>query len=377
MGSFGVTGHHDEARASGSGVTVGRSGASFGVVSFCDRDYWPLNTCLYATDFHGNDPRFAYYLLKSIDFGRYNSGSAQPSLNRNFIRDIPVRVPPLPEQRHIARTLGGLDDKIELNLRMNRTLESIARAIFKSWFVDFDPVRRKMEGGEVGLPLDLDSLFPGSFEPSSLGPLPSGWKISEIGQEVSVVGGSTPSTGVLEYWNGDVHFATPRDLAALSSPVLLETERLVTQAGAATISSGILSPGAVLMSSRAPIGYLAINEVPVCVNQGFVAMKCDRSLPNFYVLHWARSNMDAIVGNANGTTFLEISKRNFRPLPVVVPPESLLRRFLDVAKSLHERVVVNLRDNIALAEMRDAVLPRLVSGHLRVLSGVHDRQSGG
>ncbi len=111
MGSFGVTGHHDEARASGPGVTVGRSGASFGVVSFCDRNYWPLNTCLYATDFHGNDPRFAYYLLKSIDFGRYNSGSAQPSLNRNFIRDIPIRVPPR-RQRHIARTLGGLDDKM-------------------------------------------------------------------------------------------------------------------------------------------------------------------------------------------------------------------------------------------------------------------------
>jgi len=143
LGSFGVTGWHDKARAAGPGVTVGRSGASFGVVSYSPVDYWPLNTTLYVIDFHGNDPRFAYYFLKQFDFRTYNSGSAQPSLNRNFIHPIPVDVPPLPEQRTIAHILGTLDDKIELNRRMNETLEEMARALFKSWFVDFDPVHAK------------------------------------------------------------------------------------------------------------------------------------------------------------------------------------------------------------------------------------------
>jgi type I restriction enzyme S subunit len=149
LGSFGVTGHHDTAIVKGPGVTVGRSGASFGVVSYTAMGYWPLNTVLYVTDFHGNDERFAYYFLRSIDFTRFNSGSAQPSLNRNYIHPIPVVVPPVPEQRAIAHILGTLDDKIELNRRMNETLEAMARAVFKSWFLDFDPVRAKTCGGNL------------------------------------------------------------------------------------------------------------------------------------------------------------------------------------------------------------------------------------
>lgn len=144
--SFGVTGWHDEARAEGPGVTVGRSGASFGVVTYSPVDYWPLNTALYVTNFHGNDERFAYYFLKQFDFRAYNSGSAQPSLNRNFIHPIPIDIPPLPEQRAIAQVLGTLDDKIELNRRMNEALEAMARTLFKSWFVDFEPVRAKARG---------------------------------------------------------------------------------------------------------------------------------------------------------------------------------------------------------------------------------------
>src|SRR3990172_8827320 len=134
IGSFGVTGYHDTPKAKGPGVTVGRSGASFGVVTYSPVDFWPHNACLYVIDFHGNDERFAYYFLKSLDFSGFNSGSAQPSLNRNFIHPIPVTIPPLPEQRAIAHILGVLDDKIELNRRMNATLESMARALFKQWF---------------------------------------------------------------------------------------------------------------------------------------------------------------------------------------------------------------------------------------------------
>ncbi|MGB5687623.1 MAG: restriction endonuclease subunit S, partial [Candidatus Electrothrix sp.] len=140
LGSFGITGWHNEAKAEGPGVTVGRSGASFGVVSYSPVNYWPLNTALYVRDFHGNDPKFSFYFLKSLDFKRYNSGSAQPSLNRNHIHPIPIVIPPLPEQKAIAHILGSLDDKIEINRQMNATLEAMAQALFKSWFVDFDPV---------------------------------------------------------------------------------------------------------------------------------------------------------------------------------------------------------------------------------------------
>src|SRR6266536_5525141 len=163
VGSFGVTGWHNVAKAKAPGITVGRSGASFGVVTYSAVDYWPLNTALYVIDFHGNDQGFAYYFLQQFDFKRYNSGSAQPSLNRNFVHPVRILVPPLPEQRAIAHFLGTLDDKIELNGRMNETLEGMARALFKSWIVDFDPVRAKAEGRDPGLPKPIADLFPDSF----------------------------------------------------------------------------------------------------------------------------------------------------------------------------------------------------------------------
>jgi type I restriction enzyme S subunit len=206
MGSFGVTGWHNEARAKGPGVTIGRSGASIGVVSFIREAYGPLNTCLYVTDFQGNDPKFCYYWLRTLDLANYNSGSAQPSLNRNYIYGMPVRVPRAAEQRAIAHILGTLDDKIELNRRVNETLEAMARALFKSWFVDFLPVRAKVAArtqtgdpirlpaataaqagakaesrpGGTGLPKPLADLFPDSFEESELGEIPAGWRVLTV-----------------------------------------------------------------------------------------------------------------------------------------------------------------------------------------------------
>jgi type I restriction enzyme S subunit len=177
----------------------------------------------------------------------------------------------------VVGILGSLDDKIELNRRMNETLEEMARALFKSWFVDFDPVRAKMAGHQpAGMDDETAALFPDSFEDSPLGEIPKGWSVTPIGEAVRAVGGGTPSTKELSFWEGGMHcWATPKDLSKLRGPVLLDTERKVTDAGLAKISSGLLPVGTVLLSSRAPVGYLAIAQVPVTVNQGFIAMICD------------------------------------------------------------------------------------------------------
>jgi Restriction endonuclease S subunits len=144
-------------------------------------DFWPLNTTLWVKDFHGNDRRFCYYLLKSLNLAHFNSGSGVPTLNRNHIHPLPVLIPiDLDEQRAIAHILGTLDDKIELNRRMNETLEAMAQALFKSWFVDFDPVRAKMEGRPTGLPKEIEDLFPDSFEDSELGEIPRGWEVAGL-----------------------------------------------------------------------------------------------------------------------------------------------------------------------------------------------------
>jgi type I restriction enzyme S subunit len=296
------------------------------------------------------------------------TGTTVMGIKQSELRKVSLVLPPLPEQRAIAHILGTLDEKIELNRRKNETLEAMARALFKSWFVDFDPVRAKAAGRQpYGMDAETAALFPDSFEDSPLGEVPRRWRVSTIGEEVTVVGGSTPSTHEPAYWeNGDIHWATPKDLASLDSPVLLDTDRRITELGLRQISSGLLPKGTVLLSSRAPIGYLAISEVPVAVNQGFIAMLCDRELPNHYILQWVRSNMDIIEGRANGTTFLEISKTNFRPIQVLVPSNSVLRKFTEQTGVIHQRAVSNLRESHTLASLRDALLPKLLSGEVRV-----------
>jgi type I restriction enzyme S subunit len=178
-----------------------------------------------------------------------------------MIESLYIRAPLIGEQRAIAHILGTLDDKIENLRKQNETLEAMARALFKAWFVDFEPVRAKMEGrwqrGQSlpGLPAHLYDLFPDRLVDSELGEIPEGWRLSTIGEEVTVCGGSTPSTKETEYWEGGQHcWATPKDLSALKFPVLLDTDRKITDAGLAKISSGLLPVGTVLLSSRAPIG---------------------------------------------------------------------------------------------------------------------------
>lgn len=373
IASTGPVGNHQEAMVQGPGVVIGRSG-SLGGGQFIEGEFWPLNTTLWIKDFKGNDRRFCYYLLKSLDLAQFNAGSGVPTLNRNHIHPLPVRVPTeVDEQSAIAQILGTLDDKIELNRKQNATLEAMARALFKAWFVDFEPVRAKMEGrwqrGQSlpGLPGHLYDVFPDRIVESELGEIPEGWRHSTIGEEVTVCGGSTPSTKEPEFWEGGRHcWATPKDLSALKFPVLLDTDRKITDAGLAKISSGLLPVGTVLLSSRAPIGYLAIAEVPTAINQGFIAMKCDGALPNVFVLAWCRESMDAIVGNANGSTFQEISKSNFRPLRVVVPSDPVLTSFTRLAVSLYRQLAENERESRYLAQLRDTLLPKLISGELRV-----------
>ncbi|MDI9244542.1 restriction endonuclease subunit S [Marinobacter sp. CHS3-4] len=389
LGSFGITGWHSEARTKGPGVTIGRSGGSIGVVSYTPYDYWPLNTALYVKDFHGNDAKFAYYFLKTIDFKSYNSGSAQPSLNRNHVHPLPVKVPSPETQKVIAGILSELDDKIALNHQINTTLESMAQALFKSWFVDFDPVidnalaagnpipealqaradaRAALGDQRKLLPDHIRQQFPDRFElTEEMGWVPEGWHISTIGEEVETTGGGTPSTKNPDFWENGTHsFCTPKDMSQLKSLVLMDTERHLTDTGIRKISSGQLPQGTVLMSSRAPIGYLAISDIPVSVNQGIIAMLPNQNYGPVYLLSWAKTNMNHIADRANGSTFQEISKKNFRPIPFLVPGKGILEAFNEQAEAIYSRILLTSEQTDALTKLRDTLLPKLLSGELRI-----------
>jgi type I restriction enzyme, S subunit len=316
------------------------------------------------------DPKFISYQLQTTAHRswmiQHAAGTTMPSLNEGIIRRIPIVLKPLAEQKAIAAVLGALDDKIELNRRMNATLEEMARALFQSWFVDFDPVRAKLDGREpVGLDPAIAALFPESFDGSAVGQIPNGWSIKPVGEVVDCVGGGTPSTAEPIYWEGGTHhWTTPKDFSSLQAPVLLDTDRKLTDAGIAKISSGLLPAGTLLLSSRAPVGYLAITAMPVAINQGFIALKCNGFASNIFMLNWCQTNIAEIKSRATGTTFAEISKQNFRPIPVVLPPIELMAAFTAKAAPLYAQITANLHQSQALANMRDTLLPKLLSGEL-------------
>ena len=316
------------------------------------------------------DHEFLYYWLTANveELERHASGSTFKELSGTSLKQIRIRLPrDRGEQRTIAHILGTLDDKIELNRRMSETLEAMARALFKSWFVDFDPVRAKMENRDPGLPPSLADLFPTRLVDSELGEIPEGWAVKPIGELADVVGGSTPKTERAEYWqNGAHHWVTPKDLSGLSIPVLLDTERKITDAGLAQISSGLLAAGTVLLSSRAPIGYLAIAEIPVAINQGFIGMKPRPGVSNLFLLRWTAAAHDEIVSYANGSTFLEISKSAFRPILTVAPSASVMDAFDRLSRPLYRKVVEHERESRTVGALRDTLLPKLVSGELRI-----------
>ena len=320
----------------------------------------------------GVDVKFFYFLLRYlkpnfVSIARNKQTTGLGHVTKRDLANILAGRPQPSEQRAIARILGTLDDKVELNRRMNETLEAMAHALFKSWFVDFDPVRAKMEGRDPGLPRALADLFPDRLIDSELGEIPDGWEVSRIGDEVSALGGSTPNTKEPSYWNyGQHNWATPKDLSELSSPVLLETSRKITDLGVDTISSGLLPAGTVLMSSRAPIGYMAIAVSPTAVNQGFIAMVCTKRLPNIYVLYWCQDNLDYIKSIAGGSTFAEISKKTFRPIPVTVPSHEVLSAYQSIVKPLFHHLVKNVKEVATLLRTRDLLLPKLISGTFRL-----------
>ena len=312
-------------------------------------------------------PLFYYYYFGSPQ-GLHNLDTirrqvAVAGITGSDLSNLVVPVPPTAEQRAISSILGTLDDKIELNQRMNETLKSMARAIFKDWFVDFGPTRAKAEGRAPYLAPELWDLFPDALDDDGK---PVGWTYSEIGKEVQAVGGGTPSTKERSYWDGGKHrWATPKDLSKLTSPVLLDTNRKITDAGVQKISSRLLPVGTVLLSSRAPIGYLAIAEVPTAVNQGFIALVCQKRLPNIFVLFWCHENLDYIKDISGGSTFAEISKTAFRPMPVVVPSEQVLAAYDQIVRALYIHIVGNTKETVSLAQARDLLLPKLMSGEIR------------
>ncbi len=596
ISSSGISDTHNSYKVEGPGVVTGRYG-TIGEVFFTKEKFWPLNTSLYVRDFKENDPKFIYYLLKTINWTSYSTKSAVPGIDRNEVHQADVTIPEsLPEQRAIASILSSLDDKIELNLQMNKTLEEMAMTLYRHWFVDFEfpvnspPLEGSAQQGVVNSPplegwiqpkaedgvvrnttnymslpynpklkerakalrkagnlaevlfwqqvhkkqfmgLDFDrqkiignyivdfycanvnvvveidgsshdnkhdydaardayleglgltvihitdeavkkdlaqtmedlKAHPafnspppegwsktgvvnspplegwissemkdgvvlsrlqqqspqgevnsppleqspqgevvnnhpafqggvnnhpafqaplqgrgrgsaevkgykssgGKFIDSELGPIPEGWEVKRLGDVIETLGGGTPKTTVDEYWeNGTIDWYSPTDLTKANSLYSLGTAKKITELGLKKSSSKLFPKGSLLMSSRATIGAITINRKEACTNQGFITMIPNEKV-SLYQLHgWTVANMDLIISKANGSTFKEISKSNFRDLLITVGVE--LDEYLRSVESIYSQIENNILENQTLTSLRDTLLPKLISGEVRV-----------
>lgn len=346
---------------------------------------------------------FHYLSSKTIyDFLRYTqSSSTMPAITFGMLKPILIRYPSLRSQNIIAKVANDISIKIELNRQINQTLEAMAQALFKSWFVDFDPVKAKLAAKAAGADDEgvtlaamealsgqnaealrklahteperyaelkaTAELFPEALVESELGEIPAGWEVGQIGKQVKCMGGGTPPTKNTEFWeDGHIYWTTPKDLSGNSNKILLDTSRKITEAGLNKISSGLLPVNTVLMSSRAPVGYLALAKVPLAINQGYIAMICDQNLSSEYVIQWAEANMDEVKQRAEGTTFSEISKKNFREILVLVPSTQVIKSYSDLVKAYYDQITSLVQECNSLTELRDTLLPKLLSGEISV-----------
>ena len=326
-------------------------------------------------------PRFLRYFFVSPEIQATllswaGSGGTRNALTKGMIESFDVQAPmDVAEQHAIAHILGTLDDKIELNRRMNETLEEMARALFKSWFVDFDPVRAKMEGRDPGLPKHLADLFPNRLVDSELGPIPEGWEAGVLDDAIELLSGGTPRTSEASYWGGNISWYTAKDAPSLSDVFVLDTERTITQAGVENSSTKILPFGTTIITARGTVGRLACLGVPMAMNQTCYGIRGARGYPDFFT-YWAiRKAIDELQNRTHGTIFDTITRQTFKIVDMVLPPVNVAEAFECIVNPMMKRILNNLHQSQTLAAQRDTLLPKLVSGELRLRKFLNYREN--
>lgn len=307
------------------------------------------------------------------EIGRYlNVGAVFDSLRIPDILKMEVRVPPLKIQVAIATLLGNLDDKIEVNRQMNQTLEEMARAIFRSWFVDFDPVRVKAAGGdpvkELGLSPEIAALFPDSFRESELGDVPLGWSVGSILGVARLLSGGTPKTARADYWDGEVKWASAKDVSQCKSAFLIETERTITEAGLAGSATRLIPAYSTVVVARgATTGRMVMFGREMAMNQTCYALQSLGGTP-FALNMLCREIMPSLVSAAHGSVFDTITTKTFENSRVVTPPQAVLTAFESLVVPLFHLVLATEVENAHLSDLRDYLLPLLLSGKAEINS---------
>jgi len=315
------------------------------------------------------EPRYLYYWMMGLEFfHQYNSVKGQTDMadyvSLSDQRRMYITLPSIHEQNSIVDILRSLDDKIELNHRMNTTLEESARALFKSWFVDFDPVRAKMEGRQPeGIDAETAALFPDRLVESTLGMIPEGWGMSSLSETIDIIGGGTPKTSNPEFWDGSIPWFSVTDLPSSGDIFVIDTEKKITQDGLNNSSTRMLPYGTTIITARGTVGKVALVGVPMTMNQSCYGIS---GKANYYTFFRLQSATAELKRNTHGTVFDTITKNTFDQIQIAIPSHEIIARFeAQVAPNL-ELMLTNLRLSRTLTATRDSLLPKLLSGEVRV-----------
>ena len=322
--SSGVSGSHNTAMVKAPGVITGRYG-TIGQVFYADTDFWPLNTTLYVEDFHGNDPQFVYYFLKTLAWEEFTSASAVPGINRNTVHKEMVTIPDIVTQRAIAEYLALIDKKIVVNHEINDNLLQQTAALFAQY-----------------------------YEQAS--------EIVPFTSVIQVLGGGTPKTGNPLFWNGNVPFFTPKDVG---TPYTLTTEKAITEDGLAHCNSRLYPVNTVFVTARGTVGKVGMPGVPMAMNQSCYAL-VGKGIDQLMVYFYTLRTVQALKHKASGAVFDAITTRDFETETIRLIAEDAAIEFLSVATPMFSQILGNSIENQRITELRDALLPKLMTGEVNV-----------
>ena len=318
-----------------------------------NEEKWLCGTgCLKIRCNNGVNSRFIAYQLSTAECKKWITGNAvgttMLNLSKGILSKLPLLVPSHEDQRRIASILSSLDRKIELNNKINADLEEMAQAVFKNWFVDFEPFKN------------------GKFVDSELGMIPEGWKVGRLDEIADVVGGSTPSKAKPEYYTQKgIAWLTPKDLSNHPAVYTSRGEIDITEEGYNSTSTKLMPKGTILFTSRAPIGYISIAQNDICTNQGFKSL-VPKKAGTCFLYCFLKYVTPEIENKSTGSTFKEASGALMKSLQVIMPEQKVFEDFETIVSPLFVRIESLENENSRLSLLRDTLLPRLMSGELEV-----------
>lgn len=344
ISSSGTTGYHNEAKVSGPGVVTGRYG-TLGEVFYVEGEFWPLNTALYVRDFKGNSPRFIAYFLKHLLGNVVSDKAAVPGLNRNALHARDVFVPEPDEQRRIAAVLSSYDDLIENNRKRIKLLERAARLLYTEWFVR--------------------GRFPGYEGVKVKDGVPEGWEKGVVGDYYDTASGGTPSRANPDYYEGDISWVKTQEL---NEDFIFDTQEKITELALQNSSAKIFPTNTLLVAMYgASIGRTGLLAAPAASNQACCALWPKNQRANIlYAALFFRSIREQLTGIAQGAAQTNISQQIIKGLPMLIPNEAVMSRFAELVTPLFNQIRTIQAMTIQLTRARDLLLPRLMSGKVKV-----------